>query len=397
MKTKSTSSLRGWHAARVDAVKRRFQGALEELQRGHMVLMHDADVFFRSGGLGELLTTMRDMAAPSLILREHQGTASLMGSSVLPEHTARRDRGMLFLVQDNGKRDTNFDRLNWGFTFLMPDPITIKILECTLASWDHEAFKPPSHDNRDSYFQRSQPRINHVIEDSIRNWVPAVEGEDSKTLDTARSKQLHPGQRICLVGQDVTSGKMRHFTGHLSAAGKIMCAKAQGYLFEPLEPVILYDVVPGIGVEEQAQILATAIAWANHLSIRVAVPRAYDKFGQPVAFCNLFFFETSLNTEVFAAFRPTEETSAGSSRCTTVNRSSVAMAGSSSASTHEVDIKVCVPAEMHERFQQQSPGAEDRKKIRKEAAKLRAAVRVCDPLHPESRPVHQCTRHGIID
>ena len=115
---------------RKDSVRKRFIYARRLLDGGQSVLMHDADAFFRPGGLRDLL-----------------GYLGVLGATD-------------FAVSDNGARDEVFDDLNWGLVWMAANQRTISMLECLLGMWDHYAFTAKSG----AFFRRSQPRINHLIE-----------------------------------------------------------------------------------------------------------------------------------------------------------------------------------------------------------------------------------------
>jgi len=103
------------------------------------VLMHDADVSFD------------DLHAFVCFLR-HQST--------------RRD----LIVQPNGpRRKEAYEDLNFGLAWLSPSTRTRNLLDCALATWDHSAFEhqPPEAVAGGSYYERSQPRLNHLLESSL--------------------------------------------------------------------------------------------------------------------------------------------------------------------------------------------------------------------------------------
>ena len=76
-----------WQGTRKHSVRRRFEFARRLLaEASHSVLMHDADVFFKAGGLQRFLSFL-----------------SRLGGSVD------------LAVSDNHRRDEAFDDLNWPF------------------------------------------------------------------------------------------------------------------------------------------------------------------------------------------------------------------------------------------------------------------------------------------
>lgn len=178
---------------------------------------------------------------------------------------------MDFMLQDNGKRAENFDGLNWGFSYMSGSPASIYLLECTLQLWQHSSFLPHGvssiYEVEDSYYLRSQPRINHIVELALR---------DAK-----------PPPRVCTFSN--MNALARHMTGHKSSAYKILCAKSNGYLHDPEAKVMAYDVPSTGSPLDQRTVLTKALALAAALGRRLIIPRAYWG-SKGVYFCLLFFF-----------------------------------------------------------------------------------------------------------
>ena len=53
-----------------------------------------------------------------------------------------------------------YDDLNWGFVWMGGSPRSVLLLDCLLESWEHVSFV--GHSN---FHRRSQPRINHLLEE----------------------------------------------------------------------------------------------------------------------------------------------------------------------------------------------------------------------------------------
>ena len=233
-----TSSSKGWHKNRVESVRRRFEGALFILEHGMPVLMHDADVFFTSGF-----------------------------KKIMSFVTLARESGKVLdvMVQDNGARDTAFDGLNWGFVWLNPTNFTKNLLHCTLARWNDAAFGcPPGPCN--SYYKRSQPRINHVLELGLGNNV---------------------GGKVCKLPALKRFGA-KHMTGYPNAAAKLACAKADGLLSKELPSKRYRYIVPrDASVEMQRRALQITIALANKTSSKVVIPDSYRKL-ENTKICDIF-------------------------------------------------------------------------------------------------------------
>lgn len=248
-----------WKGVRKAAVRDRFRGALAVLKEGRSVIMQDADAIFYPGGLSRVLEFI-SVAEP------HSDKAISLVSG-------RPD----FIVQDNGSRDKVFDDLNWGFSFLRPSNTTINILECLLDNWEHNAFTAPrtKDDRKDTYFMRSQPRINHVIELTI------LHGETARpSICTFPSKFLHSA--------------VRHMTGFSDAYYKLICARSEGLLHSPSDHVLAYDVPREASPNEQRTALSNALDLAIPMGYKVALPWAHDENGERVPLCMLLFFA---NTE----------------------------------------------------------------------------------------------------
>lgn len=112
-------------------------GTLAATEAG--VLMHDADVSFD------------DLHAFACFLRRQLTLSDLV-------------------VQPNGPlRAEAYDDLNFGLTWLSPSARTRQLLDCALATWDHAAFDRQPSDSAvgGSYYERSQPRLVHLLESSL--------------------------------------------------------------------------------------------------------------------------------------------------------------------------------------------------------------------------------------
>ena len=243
--TRAPRGLHRWDKNNVMAlaVRWRFFFAKQLLVRGRSVLMHDADVFFRPGGLRTMTSSLAH--APSVD----------------------------FALQHNGRRTDTYDDLNWGFVWMSGSDTCQKLISCTLDVWTHKAFRPPAKYPHSSYHARSQPRINHVLELAIQH---------------ATSQASMP--RVCTFPAVFLSAAMSHFTGYSSAEHKIRCARANGLLDDApvgLRGRLLYMVPANATVYDQTRALATALSLGNAHKLGVAVPQAwYD--GVRVPFCKLF-------------------------------------------------------------------------------------------------------------
>ena len=235
----------GWHGMRVAAVKLRFLGALSLLQAGYDVIMHDADVFFTLDSLLHVLSYLSEVT--------------------------HSQPDLDFVAQDNGVRRVPYDRLNWGFVWLRQSTVSLNILRCTLERWDDEAFMCEDRTNCDlSYQLRSQPRINHIVEDSIVH-------------DVARPS-------MCLISSEILkSFGIKHMTGYTNAFTKQTCAKADGYLKlgASAHQTLAYHVPVNATATEQKTALLTALAYARVTQRHLEIPRAYFR-GRIVPFCLLY-------------------------------------------------------------------------------------------------------------
>jgi len=226
-------------------VRWRFLYAQQLLRRGRAVLMHDADVFFRPGGL---LAVARWANA-----------------------TGRED--LDFAVQHNGGRKEAYDDLNWGFVWMSGSPFSVRFLGCTLGVWTHKVFSPPPDRPHMPYYARSQPRINHVFEAAV---------------ETAPTAAAVP--RLCTFRPAFLARTIRHLSGYTSARQKLMCARAEGILDDDparARPRLLYEVPLNATVDEQKRALVAALALAQASRLAVAIPAA-SFAGRRVPFCRLF-------------------------------------------------------------------------------------------------------------
>jgi len=178
-----------WTGSRVRAVQVRFAFALHLLRIHPSVLMHDADAFFRPGGLELLLTFLASTNA----------------------HTQRD-----FVIQDNVARNEVYDDLNWGFVWMASNARSIDFLRCALRSWDHDSFSPARGGG--SFFRRSQPRLNHLLEVNVEE-------------ASSRSNRVE----LCTLPIGTAESVFHHLTGFRNARRKVLCATIMGYL--PLQPL----------------------------------------------------------------------------------------------------------------------------------------------------------------
>ena len=267
-----------WKGLRAAAVRDRFRGAVEILKEGRSVIMQDADAIFYPGGLRSVLKFIS-----SAFVHETQASNSV---ATKPD----------FIVQNNGDRDKVFDDLNWGFSFMRSSDTTIHLLECLLQNWDHYAFVAPSikGDRRDTYFLRSQPRINHILElaiargsnNLVTNW----------TIPNSQLGKVSRSPTVCTFPRKVLNTGVRHMTGFSDANYKLICARSEGLLKSASDHYLAYDVPPEASPLEQRAALTAALDLAIPMGYKVALPWAYDQHGKEVPFCMLFFFA---NTERF--------------------------------------------------------------------------------------------------
>lgn len=225
----------GWHENRIHSVKQRFDGALRLLSQGLNVLMHDADVLFREGGLRTSL-----------------------------QYWSQYHENHDFMVQDNGFRKVNYDGLNWGFVFMRSSSSSISLLRCTLDRWDDAAFGCGKK-NCEGYYLRSQPRINHILELALQS---------TNSL------------RVCKLPALSNLGAV-HMTGYPTVAAKLACAKAAGYLFDPSNTRLAYDVPSAANVSSQREALQIAVLLADMNKAKLEIPKAFVS-GEEQDFCRLF-------------------------------------------------------------------------------------------------------------
>ena len=230
------------------AVRQRFAFARSLLQEGtHSVLMHDADVFFQGGGLPRLLAFLENQSSMDLV------------------------------VAPNGRHAGNYDNLNWGMMWLSGSNRTLALLDCALAEWDQAAFRGVG-----SYYRRSQPRMNHLVETHFEN--------------TPRSNQM----RVCKVPSKLNALAYTHMTDFSTVRAKLICAVSQGLLAElspqaiaqtaaGKRPRSLAYVLPGKPtVGEQQRALGSAIRLATALGRALALPQAWHRHKKEVPFCSLY-------------------------------------------------------------------------------------------------------------
>lgn len=241
-KTNNFANQEGWHGARVAGVKKRFMGAVTYLNMNKTILMHDADVFFRNG--------------ESLKRFER-----FLHSIVNGKHNYD------IVIQSNGKRDVAYDGLNWGVAFIKPSPKTIALLQCTLTMWDDDAFGCPRRKKCEtSYYWRSQPRINHILEESLQH-IKVCKFEHRK----------------------LESFGIKHFTGYSSAKTKIVCGgMANGYAYDKDVKTISYHVDSKESPWSQREKLHQALVLSERTNRKLEIPRAFYE-GKEYDFCQLFF------------------------------------------------------------------------------------------------------------
>ena len=237
------------NSARALAVRWRFAYARALLTQGQSVLMHDADVHFKPGGLAAFFR--------------------FSASSDLSAYD--------FLVQDNGARREAYDDLNWGFVWMNANSTrAAHLLGCVLDTWTHEAFQSPQGSPYYRYHARSQPRINHVLEAAIT---------------AARSRATAP--RVCKLSPVFQAQLTHHMTGYPSLQHKLACAKAFGIdtgdsLHRTWHGRLGYRVPHAASVAEQATALAAAVSLGERQGYVVAVPSAVAPSGEATPFCQLF-------------------------------------------------------------------------------------------------------------
>ena len=243
---------RQWHGARKYSVRRRFEFARQLLAEGsHSVLMHDADVFFKAGGLQRFLSFL-----------------SRLGGSVD------------LAVSDNHRRDEAFDDLNWGMVWMSHRPAVVQLLGCLLDEWDHAAFS-----GKGSYYRRSQPRVNHLIEAHL-----------------SHSSRHEQRLRVCKLSMKLGLDTFVHFSSFSRVRSKLICATAAGLLSAYLPelaagtagaddsplPALAYQVPSNATIEEQQRALGAALAVAGASGRALALPTAFSRKGREVRFCSLF-------------------------------------------------------------------------------------------------------------
>lgn len=321
----------GWHKARVAGVKNRFLGALLHLYENRSVFMHDADVFFRKNSV--------------TLLEEH--FRAVQDSSV---------HGFDFIVQSNGQRDTAYDGLNWGMALMHPTPRSIALLECTIERWDDEAFGCHGRSKcDDSYYRRSQPRINHILEEAI-------------------SKE-HAVPRVCKFKENMMNTGHKHFTGYTSAQTKIVCGGlSNGFLFNESQKTLSYSVS---GIETPAQqrlVLQSALELASQTGRKLEVPRSYFHASE-CEFCMLFSIKTRDSNDLFSARSSQQKCDAELSSDRVSELKNEIISSSS--------LRLCLPISSLLALTQSDHG---------KLAQTRHHVLLCDPRNPAYRSIHMCSR-----
>lgn len=327
----SSKQRTGWHNARVAGVKHRFLGALLHLYENRSVFMHDADVFFSKNSV--------------TLLDEH--FRAIQDSSV---------HGFDFIVQSNGLRDTAYDGLNWGIALMHPTPQSIALLECTIERWDDEAFGCHRRSKCDvNYYRRSQPRINHILEEAI-------------------SKEL-AAPRVCKFKENMFNTGHRHFTGYTSAQTKIVCGGlSNGFLFNESQKTISYSVSGNETPAQQRLVLQSALELAAQTGRKLEMPRSYFH-GSECEFCMLFSIKTLESNDLFSA-RSSQQ------KCDTELPSGhVSELKNGIISSNS--LRFCIPISSLLALTQSDHG---------KLAQNRHHVLLCDPRNPAYRSIHMCTR-----
>ena len=233
----------GWHPRRVEAVKLRFLAAAELVADGYDVVMHDADAILSQYSIVSFLEYVHQII------------------HALP--TTR------LVVQDNGIRKVAYDRVNWGFAWIRNHSKNVELFKCTLDRWNDAAFGCTSRRCDHSYHSRSQPRINHIMENVF---------------------MASRDEFICLISnKDLRSFGIRHMTGYTNPLVKKTCAKAEGALTDEAQTLetIAYRVAHRSSPAEQKNAFENALRIAKHTQRKLEIPRAYFD-GQLVDFCLLF-------------------------------------------------------------------------------------------------------------
>ena len=215
-----------WQGNRAHSVRQRFVYALRLAKEGYSVLMHDGDVFYRPGGLPRLVAFL-----------------------------ATVQHSMEVAILHNGARKEIFDDLNWGVVWLSGSRRTRLLLECLLASWDHAAFQGTG-----SYFRRSQPRVNHLLERHFES--------------TPRDQQM----RLCTLPRAVAHASFAHMSGHTLPRSKMICAVAgdvlASYVPEKVSATVAEDAAQPSALSYVAPVNATLLQQQAALSAAIRVARA---------------------------------------------------------------------------------------------------------------------------
>ena len=172
---------------------------------------------------------------------------------------------LLTLLVSAGRAE-NYDDLNWGTSWLSGTEASRRALECLLSNWAHPAFA-----GRGSYYRRSQPRVNHVIEASIEY--------STKPL------------RLCTLPDSLGHDAFHHMTGYPTSQHKITCGVAEGLLAGTVDPQtsasLAFAVPPSASVTEQREALSAAALLAIASGRALSLPPAYRR-GVRLGFCRLF-------------------------------------------------------------------------------------------------------------
>ncbi len=247
----TSSARRPRDSAKVFAVRIRFDFARRALRRGlaGSLLMHDADVFFRPGGLRAMAQTI-DALPPA----------------------------MDFALSDNGpRRNESFDDLNWGFAWISGSNTSLSLLDCVLAEWGHPSFDRPSGaPNPADYYERSQPRINHILEAAIA----AGSGH---------------APRVCTFVRREQDRALRHMTGLYGAHAKLLCARAENASRLPAgtergprrKCVLAYSPPLHATASAQQDALNAALRLRIMRNCTLALPAAVYR-RKPIPLCRLF-------------------------------------------------------------------------------------------------------------
>ena len=231
---------------RARSVKQRFAYAVRLMENStRSVLMHDGDVFFKRGGLSSMLALVRNVGLQDFVVSDN--------------HFPRREV---------------YDDLNWGFVWISGSRLTSLTLRCLLATWEHSSFNGSG-----SFFRRSQPRINRLLETHFEH--------------AAESRV-----RLCSLPGTFARRTFTHMSKMKRARAKIICAVSEGALPKHfpsnggvklnVSRTLSYDVPPMASIALQRKALSAALAIALASGRALHLPRVHTNDGARVEFCSLF-------------------------------------------------------------------------------------------------------------